>query len=127
MTAKTLKPYPKYKDSEIWCLDCVPVNWDVYRVKNLFKLREEKNYAPLSEINLISVYTALGVIQHDEIENTTGNKAVNADGYKIVYPNDIVVNIILCWMGAIGYSQFQGVTSPAYDVYYPIKDLNIRY
>ena len=49
----------------------------------------------------------------------TKNKASNADGYKMVYKEDIVVNIILCWMEAIGRSQYNGVTSPAYDIYIP--------
>ena len=30
-----------------------------------------------------------------------------------------MVNIILAWMGAIGISEYDGVTSPAYDVYIP--------
>ncbi|MCM1559909.1 MAG: hypothetical protein NC123_10220 [Butyrivibrio sp.] len=37
----------------------------------------------------------------------------------MVYKDDIVVNIILCWMGAIGRSEYNGVTSPAYDIYIP--------
>lgn len=52
---------------------------------------------------------------------------MNADGYKLVYENDIVVNIILCWMGAIGMSNYKGVTSPAYDVYMPNSEVNPRY
>ena len=49
---------------------------------------------------------------HGEQEER-GNKAVKAEGYKVVYENDIVVNIILAWMGAIGRSAYDGVTSPA--------------
>lgn len=50
--------------------------------KNIFDFREEKNYIPLEEVNLLSLYTDLGVIQHSDLEKTVGNKAVNADGYK---------------------------------------------
>ena len=82
-------------------------------------MRKERNFSPLEEVNLISLYTDLGVVQHSELEKTTGNKASNADGYKTVYRDDIVVNIILCWMGAIGRSEYNGVTSPAYDIYIP--------
>ena len=35
-------------------------------------------------MNLLSLYTDLGVIQHSDLEKTVGNKAVNADGYKKV-------------------------------------------
>ncbi len=107
------------KDSGIEWIGKIPEEWEIRRIKTLFSLRDERNFLPLSQVNLISLYTDKGVMQHSDIDNTTGNKASNADGYKKVYPNDIVVNIILCWMGAIGRSAYKGVTSPAYDVYIP--------
>ena len=100
--------------------DKCPSNWEYKQIRYLYELRDERNFKPLSEVNLISLYTDQGVIQHADIEKTSGNKAVTADGYKKVYPEDIVVNIILCWMGAMGRSEYEGVTSPAYDVYKPI-------
>ena len=109
------------KDSGIeWIPYEIPEQWELSKIKYIFNLRDEKNYRPLEEVNLISLYTDLGVVQHCDLETTTGNKAYTADGYKKVYVDDIVVNIILCWMGAIGISQYEGVTSPAYDVYYAI-------
>lgn len=111
------------KQSGIDWIGEIPDDWKTRQIRYLFSLRDERNYKPLSEVNLISVYTDKGVLQHSDIEQTTGNKAQNADGYKHVYKNDLVVNIILCWMGALGISDFDGVTSPAYDVYAP-KDLN---
>lgn len=115
--------YEKYKTSSCDWIDSIPSHWDTHRIKMLFSLRDERNYKPLNEVNLISLYTSLGVRQHKDIEHTTGNKARNADGYKIVYPDDIVVNILLCWMGAIGRSDYYGVTSPAYDIYKPKTNL----
>lgn len=112
------------KQSGIDWIGEIPDDWKTRQIRYLFSLRDERNYKPLSEVNLISVYTDKGVLQHSDIEQTTGNKAQNADGYKHVYKNDLVVNIILCWMGALGISDFDGVTSPAYDVYAP-KDLSI--
>ncbi len=112
------------KQSGIDWIGEIPYDWKTRQIRYLFSLRDERNYKPLSEVNLISVYTDKGVLQHSDIEQTTGNKAQNADGYKHVYKNDLVVNIILCWMGALGISDFDGVTSPAYDVYVP-KDLSI--
>lgn len=114
---KGLDPNVPMKDSGVEWIGQIPANWGIKKIKHLFKLRSEKNYEPLEEVNLISLYTELGVVQHSDLEETSGNKAVTADGYKKVYKNDIVVNIILCWMGAIGISAFDGVTSPAYDVY----------
>lgn len=124
---KGIRPGRKMKDSGIEWVGEIPEDWEVRRIKTLFRLRDEKNYLPLEEVNLISLYTDKGVVQHCDLEQTTGNKASNADGYKKVYENDIVVNIILCWMGAIGRSAYTGVTSPAYDIYVPSDEIECRY
>lgn len=122
-----LNPNAPMKDSQIPWIGDVPEHWGKRRIKNLFTLRDERNYEDLSKVNLISVYAKLGVVQHCDIEATTGNRAVKADGYKIVHKDDIVVNIILCWMGALGKSEYDGVTSPAYDVYQPKNGVNCDY
>ena len=116
------------KNSGIEWIGEIPAHWEVTRIKNLFELRNERNdEADLSKVNLISLYTDLGVVQHSDIVETTGNRAITAEGYKFVYKNDIVVNIILCWMGAVGMSRYDGVTSPAYDIYRPLADTNSEY
>lgn len=120
---KGIRGNREMKDSGIEWIEKIPVEWEERRIKTLFDLREEKNYLPLEEVNLISLYTDLGVVQHSDLEKTTGNKASNADGYKKVCKDDIVVNIILCWMGAIGCSEYEGVTSPAYDIYIPQNEV----
>ena len=109
---------------EVWLAD-IPIEWDFVQIRYLFALRDERNDKPLKDVNLISLYTDKGVVQHADLEKTTGNKASTADGYKLVYENDIVVNIILCWMGAVGRSAYNGVTSPAYDVYRPIDPTKV--
>jgi len=115
------------KDSGVEWLGKIPNHWMIRRIKNLFELRNEKNYEALEDVNLISLYTDKGVVQHSDLTETAGNKAVTAEGYKIVKEDDIVVNIILCWMGAVGRSAYNGVTSPAYDVYKPLHDTNSKY
>jgi len=124
---KGIRPGRKMKDSGIEWIGEIPEEWEVRRIKTLFDLREEKNYLPLEEVNLISLYTDMGVVQHADLTETTGNKASNADGYKKVHEDDIVVNIILCWMGAIGRSAYSGVTSPAYDIYTPKEGVDSRF
>lgn len=124
---KGIKNDCRVKSSKIEWIDKIPEKWKEIRIKNIFDFREEKNYIPLEEVNLLSLYTDLGVIQHSDLEKTVGNKAVNADGYKKVYENDIIVNIILCWMGAIGISKYDGVTSPAYDVYCPRENVDSKF
>lgn len=121
-----MNKYESYQDTDNW-YGCIPCSWENRRIKRLFALRDERSYLPLSEVNLISLYSSIGVRQHSDIEHTTGNRARNADGYKIVHRDDIIVNILLCWMGAIGRSDYDGVTSPAYDVYMPRKGVNSQY
>ena len=110
----------------VW-FGALPESWDYRRIKNLFSMRDERNFFPLEDVNLISLYSNAGVMQNSDIEHTTGNKAKNADGYKIVHEGDIIVNILLCWMGAVGYSAYNGVTSPAYDIYIPNCEANPKY
>lgn len=116
-----------YKHSGVDWFSRVPEDWETRRIKFLFDLRDERNHLPLSEVNLISLYTKLGVVQNTDVEYTTGNRATTAEGYKKVYEDDIIVNIILCWMGAIGRCAYNGVTSPAYDIYKPRKGVYSRY
>ena len=108
------------KDSGINWIGQVPQEWEIGRVKDTFKLRSEKNFRPIEEVQLLSLYTEFGVFPHGDREEK-GNKAVSTEGYKIVYKKDIVVNIILAWMGSIGISEYDGVTSPAYDIYKPLE------
>ena len=108
------------KDSGIDWIGQVPQGWEIGRVKDAFKLRSEKNFRPIKEVQLLSLYTEFGVFPHGDREEK-GNKAVSTEGYKIVYKKDIVVNIILAWMGSIGISEYDGVTSPAYDIYEPLE------
>lgn len=124
---KGMRGEREMKDSGVEWIGEISAEWSVQRIKTIFSIRNERNYLPLEQVNLISLYTDKGVVQHCDIEKTTGNKASNADGYKKVYPNDMIVNIILCWMGAIGRSNYAGVTSPAYDVYVPSSKIECKF
>lgn len=101
----------------------VPRASEEIKIKFIFSLRDERNHLPECDVDLISLYTKLGVIRNEDIEIKTGNKNTTVENYKKVYEDDIVVNIMLCWMGAIGMSKYNGVTSPAYDIYKPNLEL----
>lgn len=109
--------YDAYKDSGVEWLGQVPTHWHVTRIKNLFRL--VMDFAPKNNNEeLLSVYTDIGVKPRKELEER-GNKASTTDGYLFVQKGDIVVNKLLAWMGAIGLSEYNGVTSPAYDILRP--------
>lgn len=108
------KQYPSYKPSGVEWLGNVPEHWNTKPTKYCFKLITDKAIENNSEV-LLSVYTDIGVKPRSELEER-GNKASTTDGYWIVKKGDIIVNKLLAWMGAIGLSNYSGVTSPAYDI-----------
>ncbi len=117
-----LDPNVAMKDSGVEWIGEIPEHWEVIKVKNLFKLIIEP--APKNnDLELLSVYTDIGVKPRKELEER-GNKASTTDGYWKVRKGDIIVNKLLAWMGAIGLSNYDGVTSPAYDILRAVKPLN---
>jgi len=112
-----MKKYPAYKPSGIDWLGDIPEGWSTKKVKYLFKL--ETNPAPKhNSKELLSIYTDIGVRPRKDLEQK-GNKASTTDGYWVVKKGDLIVNKLLAWMGAIGCSNYEGVTSPAYDILSP--------
>jgi len=119
---KGLNPHAPMKDSGVEWLGEVPQGWIIYSTKRLFRLVTE--YAPdNNNEELLSVYTEIGVRPRKTLE-AKGNKATTTDGYWIVKKGDIIVNKLLAWMGAMGISNYDGVTSPAYDILRQIKPLS---
>lgn len=113
--------YEDYLKSHNEWVSFLPSMWTEMRVKDLFKLVTD--VAPdNNEHELLSLYTNIGVRPRKDLE-ARGNKASSTDGYWIVKKGDIIVNKLLAWMGAIGLSEYEGVTSPAYDI---LRKINSR-
>lgn len=119
------RPYTEYTDSKQEWLGELPSHWKLIKTKYLFDLITEQAPVGNSE-ELLSVYTALGVRPRKELEER-GNKASTTDNYWIVKKQDIIVNKLLAWMGAIGISEYDGVTSPAYDILRKKSEINPYY
>jgi type I restriction enzyme S subunit len=116
-----LRPYPEYKDSGLPWLGEIPAHWRIGRTKQNFRLSIEKSN-PNHGMELLSIYTHIGVRPRNDLEQR-GNKATTTDGYWVVKKGDIIVNKLLAWMGAVGVSHYDGVTSPAYDILRPVREL----
>lgn len=111
---KGINPDVNYKKSGVEWIGDIPEHWEVRRTKYLFDLIVEpakKN----NDYELLSIYTDIGVKPRKDLEEK-GNKASTTDGYWKVKKGDFIVNKLLAWMGAIGLSEYEGVTSPAYDI-----------
>ena len=116
-----LDPTVPLKPSGIAWLGDIPQHWDVRRTKNVFRLRTQKSGLAHGK-ELLSIYTHIGVRPRKDLEQK-GNKASTTDDYWIVQKGDLIVNKLLAWMGAVGLSEYEGVTSPAYDILMPIRPL----
>lgn len=78
---KGLNPDAPMRDSGIEWIGQIPEHWEVRRIGSLFRLRDEKNHKPMGEVQLLSLYTGIGVFPHGEQEER-GNKAVTTEVIK---------------------------------------------
>lgn len=119
---KGLNSNVKMKDSGVEWIAKIPEHWEEQKIKYLFYESNERNFN--EDATLLSLFTSIGVRPRSEMEEK-GNKAQTVINYKVVRKGDIVVNKLLAWMGAIGLSEYNGVTSPDYDVYRPLNSARI--
>lgn len=122
VTTKGLDKNAEMKDTDSGWIGKIPKHWDFVRINTLFHTVDERNED--ENAMLLSLYTSIGVKPRSELEEK-GNKAVTVLNYKKVKENDIIVNKLLAWMGAIAYSDYEGVTSPDYDVYRAKEKANV--
>lgn len=94
------------------------------RIKSLFTERNEKSINN-DENDLLAVSEYYGVAPKKEKVKTHEalTRADTLDGYKVCKKNDLAINIMLAWKGALGISNYDGIISPSYSVFSP--DINI--
>jgi type I restriction enzyme S subunit len=92
----------------------IPEGWSLRRNKTF--LREVVDLSEDGSEDLLTVSHLTGVTPRAEKEVTMFLAESNV-GYKRVRPNDVVVNTMWAWMGALGVSNHYGIVSPAYGVY----------
>jgi len=121
----SLNPFDKSKDrtgsfefslkpSGLDWLGDIPAHWTIERAKNVFSVRDERSERGDEE--LLSVSHITGVTSRADKE-VYMFKADDMTGYKRCYPNDLVINTLWAWMGAMGVSPLEGIVSPDYHVY----------
>lgn len=92
----------------------IPQHWDVQRSKRLLLERNERSETGEEEMLTVSHLT--GVTPRSE-KDVNMFEAESNEGCKLVSPNDLVINTLWAWMGAMGVSRYEGIVSPAYHVY----------
>ena len=110
-----LDPNVPLKDSGIEWLGMVPQHWELKRLGNLLRERGEVNTkGDIQEV--LSVMKDRGVIPYGEKGNIGNKRSEDITRYKIVRPDDIVVNCMNVIIGSVGLSKYTGCLSPVYYV-----------
>ncbi len=108
---KGLNPNVPMRDSGIDWIGEIPENWEIYRAKYLFK--EINDRSKTGEEELLSVSHITGVTPRSE-KNVSMFMAEDYSGSKLCQKDDLVINIMWAWMGALGVSKQTGIVSSSY-------------
>lgn len=110
------------KDSGVKWIGTIPEDWELKRLKSVLVDRKEKNN-PVRTDFVLSLTKNRGVIPYSQ-KGDVGNKSKeDISGYKLAYPNDIVLNSMNIVIGSVGLSKYFGAVSP---VYYMLRPRNDR-
>ena len=94
-------------------------DWEQRGLGECFDERAERS----AEGELIAVTINSGVVKASEL-NRHDNSSEDKSNYKVVRKNDIAYNSMRMWQGASGYSQYDGILSPAYTVAIPKENID---
>ncbi|MCW5319591.1 restriction endonuclease subunit S [Nostoc sp. KVJ3] len=115
---KGLNPKAPMRDSGVEWIGEIPEHWEVRRAKYIFKEVDERSKTGTEE--LLSVSHITGVTPRSE-KNVNMFMAEDYSGSKLCQKDDIVINIMWAWMGALGVSTITGIVSPSYGVFRQLK------
>lgn len=119
-----LKPYPKYKPIAYDYVSQLPEGWELLPNIAIFQERIERGF---ENEELLSVTIAKGVIKQGDIDTKKDSSNEDKSKYKLIKVGDIAYNRMRMWQGALGYSEYQGITSPAYVILKPKMEINPRF
>ena len=110
--------YDKYKDSGIAWIGEIPEHWELRKGKNLFKLRNSKGN---NNAILLAATQKYGMIPQSQVEGVVQVKQnTDLNTLKTVHKNDYVISL-RSFQGGFEMSEYEGVCSPAYQVFYSTK------
>jgi type I restriction enzyme, S subunit len=110
-----LKPYSSYESAKLAWLTKTPSHWALKRLGAIFEERRETNEARDVD-QVLSVVKDIGVIRYEDKGRIGNKKSEDTARYKIVRPNDLVLNSMNVIIGSVGLSRFTGCLSPVYYV-----------
>lgn len=119
---KGLDKNASMKDSGIDWLGYIPEKWKIRRGKYIFEQRSDKGNN--KSLVLLSPTQNYGVIPQELYEELSGfsavklNEKTDLNSLKTVHKGAFVISL-RSFQGGFEYSEYEGVVSPAYQVFYP--------
>ena len=121
---RKLKPYNKYQPVSYDYVAEVPEGWQLLPNIAVFEERIERGFV---DEELLSVTIGRGVIRQTDVDIKKDSSNEDKSKYKLIKVGDIAYNRMRMWQGALGYSDYRGITSPAYVILKPKMDINQRF
>lgn len=119
-----MKRYNKYYNVDFDYFDQLPEGWKLLPNIAIFEERIQKGY---ENEELLSVTISKGIIRQSDLEDKRDISNDNKSNYKLIKKGDLAYNKMRMWQGSVGYSEYQGIASPAYVVLKPKIDINPKY
>ena len=114
----------KYKDSGIEWIGKIPESWDVDIAKRVFKQRRDKGN---EECQLLAATQKYGMYPQLLLEGVVKVAAdTDLSLFKTVHKNDYVISL-RSFQGGFEMSDYEGVCSPAYQVFYATRQISNQY
>jgi type I restriction enzyme, S subunit len=121
---KKLQPHKKYKKVVYDYIHELPDGWEVFPNIAIFQERIERWH---DNEELLSVTIGKGVIKQTEVDIKKDNSNENKSKYKLIKIGDVAYNKMRMRQGALGYSNYQWISSPAYVILKPKIQLNSKF
>ncbi|MBR0225787.1 MAG: restriction endonuclease subunit S [Thermoguttaceae bacterium] len=121
---KGIRPDRAMKDSGIEWIGGIPEEWEIIRIKWLLNERNERSEN--GEEEPLSMSQKYGLIPTKEMD-IVPNMASSFVGAKLCHKNDLVFNKLKAHLGVFAVSQYDGLVSPDYAVYYANSKVNLKY
>ena len=104
----------------------IPESWDIERMRYSLKEINVKN-SPVKTEQILSLVKDKGVMLYEE-KGDVGNKAKeDITGYKVAFPDTLIVNSMNILIGSVGISKYKGCVSPVYYVFKENEKSDLRY
>lgn len=116
--------YSEYKDSQTTWMGGVPSHWKIERAKWHFTLRNERgNDTPI----LLAATQKYGMYPQDMVEGVVKvAEGTDVQQFRTVHKGDFVISL-RSFQGGFERSDYEGVCSPAYQVFYADDNWNNNY